>query len=1251
MVIEYKGKKILNEGLSGWIAAEIIGNDKNCILDNLESSKIKNTVLKVKRFSGMNQPRPVQDDVVLNPKNDRISGKGNIYDKEFLNETLNCNEQGNVGEVIGDWSKPKHIRIDFKNEQVELSDDGIAVKLNPVIEAKNLDVLKNSIVIKVLGGNVPYSVCSFDMRKQWNKFGGFHMTSIGMNWILCSFKTCEAVDEVLNGGPWYVNGYIVGMDRWSPAFDPYSFKGISALVWIRLPCLPLFCWDEDSLARIASRFSTPLYLDGNTFRRGKREFALICVKIDLEKKLPNGVWIDGLAGRFFQWVEYEKINLLCYHCGRAGHELKTSPEKVVLGIKNQAMGNSKEVIGEVRKTDEGIKTAVTNAEYGPWIHVQFKNRRVFKDNDIVCHEEKEDSVKLLIKRKEGMSTDAVIEIKPSLNGSARVKLAKEGARKREAALYLKEVVKGHDVFFIGLMETKMSIINRKDVDVLIGKEWDFYHFPAVGLSGGILVLWNTKIGNFVITDTSSQVIVGDLSIPRMGSWRIATLYGSRCCKERETLWSLLEKCMVSSNPSIIGGDFNCVLNRDEKRGGKRFLFTEEPRDMKGFMASCDFHDVGIIGPRHLARVASDHSPITFKVNDKERVKSKIIRFEDTWRMYPAATSIVYNSWMKNDFGEEGMVLQRKINRTLKALFFWSKSKCKDLNELKVQLKIEIMELQSKEAMGNDWSAQDLILLRSKIHEHNVTLKRLSTWWNQRAKARWLKEGDYNSKLFHNFGMTRRNGWPEILDHQKMNDEDIKVLSSDFSVMELKKSIFQQGNNHSPDSLIVLIAKEKNPLLPSNYHPISLCQTNYKVVATMLVNRLKMCMPKMITEEQMAFIPGRSISEHCLLAQEILHKFKVSRNRKGMMALKLDMEQAYDSMGWPTLDHVLKWYGFPSGYANLVMECIIDVRFSIIINGRNSKWIMAHSGIRQGCPLSLYLYIMCSQFLSNSIYERGLNIGIQISPRGPRITHLLYADDVIIFSQVSMEIAKEVKSIVDDFCNWTGQRVNTNKSQIIFRNIVSNHMRKKVTKVLSFKVVKEMSYLGIKLSLNRLRAADFYDILTNMMDRLNTWGKKFLSLGDGGKFLKNITTWNVGNGKEIKLMLENDHWNTDLLEEKFHTKLVKMISSIHVDSSRDDLLEMQKFCPGRTVSGLAFEQVLKRRFSLIDDDYYNWLNKLKLSKKEEMFWWRLGNSSIPTNLYLKNRKLLDNDSCARGSVMVESYEHIIVQCKYLIEIIN
>ncbi|XP_020688820.1 uncharacterized protein LOC110104172 [Dendrobium catenatum] len=72
---------------------------------------------------------------------------------------------------------------------------------------------------------------------------------------------------------------------------------------------------------------------------------------------------------------------------------------------------------------------------------------------------------------------------------------------------------------------------------------------------------------------------------------------------------------------------------------------------------------------------------------------------------------------------------------------------------------------------------------------------------------------------------------------------------------------------------------------------------------------------------------------------------------------------------------------------------------------------------------------------------------------------------------------------------------------------------------------------------------------------------------------------------------------------------------------------------------------------MEEGYYKWLNKLKLSKKVETFWWRLGNASIPTNLYLKNQKLFDEDACARGCDMVEDYEHISVNCKHLVDIIN
>ncbi|XP_020680995.2 uncharacterized protein LOC110098486 [Dendrobium catenatum] len=688
-----------------------------------------------------------------------------------------------MGEVAEAWTKPKPIKITFDRDLMEFSEDGVAVKLNAEREDENARVLKNLIVLKVLGNGVRFSVCSSELRRQWSQYGKFHLTSIGLDWILCLFNSCEVIDEVLNGGPWYVNVLIVGMDRWTPTFDTNSFKGISAPVWIRLPCLPLYCWDEDSIARIASCFGSPMYVDGNTFQWSKQEFARVCVRIDLEKKLLNGTWVEGSARRFFQRVEYEKIDLMCYQCGRVGHDKKTCPENVTLVIQDQSLKSM--------RSDNGQDNLVRhdNKHYVEKVQDECNGNKADevsgKDAVTGMFEQSTNLFAILVEENEeellgkAVSNDKVVdkgsellelEVNLDMNyGSedVKVKLAKElkslgpvnsekkkrngrGARKKEASLYLKEMVRDENVFFIGLMETKLSSIGRMEVDCLMGNEWDYFHQPAVGTSGGILVLWNINLVSFEVCEASSQVIIGNLSIPSLGIWKIATVYGSHCNKERSDLWNQLERSMENSSPSIIGGDFNCILNKDDNRGGKRFLFSKGPREMKSFM-------LPLVVNRHLARMACDHCPIVIKMDDRIRLKPRTIKFEDTWRSYQEAKSIVYHSWKKHDDGNEYEVLQKKLNRTLKSLFFWSRNKCKDLNALKDKLKKEILDLQNKEALSSKWSADDLFKLRNKVNQLNITMRRLSTWWNQRAKARWHEEGNTNSKFFHNFATARRNG--------------------------------------------------------------------------------------------------------------------------------------------------------------------------------------------------------------------------------------------------------------------------------------------------------------------------------------------------------------------------------------------------------------------------------------------------------------------------------------------------------------
>ncbi|XP_020680369.1 uncharacterized protein LOC110098015 [Dendrobium catenatum] len=248
-----------------------------------------------------------------------------------------------------------------------------------------------------------------------------------------------------------------------------------------------------------------------------------------------------------------------------------------------------------------------------------------------------------------------------------------GARKKEASLYLKEIVRDHGVCFVGLMETKLSSIDRTDVDFLIGKDWDYFHFPDVSTAGGIMVLWNSKSVSFTVERSDSQVVVGSLHTPSLGVWKVATVYSSRCNNERRILWSMLENSLMDSGHAIVvgwGGDFNCFVGPsftwcNNKDGSSRIW----ERLDKCLLNSSALQLMPFGKVKHLARVASDHSPIVFNMDARKINRNKSFRFEDTWRSYPAAWSIVKNSWRKADFGDEEDILHTKLKRSLRALFF------------------------------------------------------------------------------------------------------------------------------------------------------------------------------------------------------------------------------------------------------------------------------------------------------------------------------------------------------------------------------------------------------------------------------------------------------------------------------------------------------------------------------------------------------------------------------------------------------
>ncbi|KAL0912882.1 hypothetical protein M5K25_016296 [Dendrobium thyrsiflorum] len=211
-----------------------------------------------------------------------LSSDLNSLDQSPLNQFPSKNPQV-VPKV---WGRKANIRIVNTDFDSFTTDDGFAVKLDNQFEEENTKRLQNAIVVKVFGENIPFHIICSELRRQWNHFGKFHITSLGLEWVLCSFQSSNSIKSVLSEGLWYVSGRIIELDKWSPNFSQSSLKGLTTHVWIRMLFLPLQCWDEVNIYKIASKVGIPYLIDCNMFQWGRREFARVCVRIELDKKLP-----------------------------------------------------------------------------------------------------------------------------------------------------------------------------------------------------------------------------------------------------------------------------------------------------------------------------------------------------------------------------------------------------------------------------------------------------------------------------------------------------------------------------------------------------------------------------------------------------------------------------------------------------------------------------------------------------------------------------------------------------------------------------------------------------------------------------------------------------------------------------------------------------------------------------------------------------------------------------------------------------
>jgi hypothetical protein len=237
-----------------------------------------------------------------------------------------------------------------------------------------------------------------------------------------------------------------------------------------------------------------------------------------------------------------------------------------------------------------------------------------------------------------------------------------------------------------------------------------------------------------------------------------------------------------------------------------------------------------------------------------------------------------------------------------------------------------------------------------------------------------------------------------------------------------------------NTMLVLIPKVKNPQELSQFRLIALCNVLYKICSKVIANLLRLVLDDIISKEKYAFVLGRLITDNVLVAYESIHYLKKKKAVTGSCALKLDMAKAYDRVEWVYLRSIMLKLGFSASFVNLIIKCVETVQLSFRVNGHFLEMFSPTRGIRQGDPISPYLFLLCVEGLSSLLKFLGPNYlakGIRVGVHAPWVSHLLFVDDCLLFTQASSRAGRRLMDILQAYQRGSGQMINMQKSAIFF----------------------------------------------------------------------------------------------------------------------------------------------------------------------------------------------------------------------------
>ncbi|XP_008231741.1 PREDICTED: uncharacterized protein LOC103330914 [Prunus mume] len=511
-----------------------------------------------------------------------------------------------------------------------------------------------------------------------------------------------------------------------------------------------------------------------------------------------------------------------------------------------------------------------------------------------------------------------------------------GVGKVECASTIRDLKKAYGIDVFAVLELRIGGSRALSVAKSLG--FSHYHIvDPIGFSGGVWLLWD---GNFVslhVVAHSSQTITALVTMDAK-RWLLTVVYASPCSNVRTSLWKYFDGLAAVCNlPWLLLGDFNDIVCGDEKLGGN---FDVGGQHFIEWLDRNHLIDLGFSGTNFTWCNKRGEEDIIWKRLDRE---SMPFRFQAMWLSHPSFFEFLSGLWNSGT----GNAFQKPPS-LIWPLQRWNKQVFGCLFQKKRRILAWLAGIQRSLCMQfNPFLSQ---LETDLTTEHNRILDQEEVFWLQKSRNTWLKEGDRNTIFFHLSTIIRsrwnklegltndagewiseKGGMKQIVIHYFQGLFSEPTLSGEYSLLpqyfpelehsvctrlngevsnvEIQSSLFAIGGLKTPgpdgaslpehlnDTLIALVPKVERPLNMAQLRPISLCNTLYKVVSKILVSRLRPIMSKIVRPTQVSFVPGRHIVDNIVIAQEMLHKFKVAKGQKGFIAWKIDLSTPYDRLSW------------------------------------------------------------------------------------------------------------------------------------------------------------------------------------------------------------------------------------------------------------------------------------------------------------------------------------------------------------------